>query len=198
MGRSLYYLCPPCLITYTLYTLPRQATVKILSKNSCKIRLGPTKRHQKKEELCDGQVGRKETADCLGLDQLFTSRWCPGLRSESVFPHSSFYKCPSSDETFTSIIQRLKTKHLSSIFMAPQDTTGQTSLPWLPWLINCFTDQTDWLTYLPYFWNIYPVSVSLLVTKNLDPWIRHQHDLRYLFIFSPTYSVLWATLPSHC
>lgn len=53
----------PALITYTLHTLPRQATVKILSKNSSKDRLGPTKRH-KKEELCDGQVGRKETAVC--------------------------------------------------------------------------------------------------------------------------------------
>ena len=54
----------PALITYTLHTLPRQATVKILSQNSGKVRLGPTKRHKKKEELCDGQVGRKETAVC--------------------------------------------------------------------------------------------------------------------------------------
>ena len=140
---------------------------------------------------------RRLQSAMTGLDQLFTSLWCLRWRSESVLPHSSVYKCPSSDETFMSIIQRLKTKHLNSIFTAPQNTTGQTSLLWLSWLINCFTDQTDWLTYLPYFWNIYPMSVSLLVTKNLDPWIRHQHDLWYLFIFSPAYLVFWATLPSH-
>ena len=78
---------------------------------------------------------RRLQSAMTGLDQLFTSLWCPRLRSESVLPHSSFYKCPSSDETFMSTIQRLKTKHLNSIFMAPQDTTVQASLPWLPWLI---------------------------------------------------------------
>lgn len=154
MGRSLYYLCPPCPITYTLLkTLPVASNCKILSKNS-KDRLGPPKRHKKKEELCDGQGEERRLQSAMtGLDQLFTSLWCLRLRSESVLPHSSSYKCSSSDDTFMSIIQRLK-PNISTQSSQPQNTTGQTSLLWLPWLINCFTGSTWLINLLTIFFKI--------------------------------------------
>ena len=65
----------PTLTAHTLHStnLPRQASAKTLSETSCKVRSDARRcywRCKKKEELCDGQVGRKETAaryDWLGL-----------------------------------------------------------------------------------------------------------------------------------